>query len=313
MTTAPPDFDQDQELTELRRICDEIRWEILKYSPQQLIGGLWSTMLMSLISKFDDGGDGSLPNVSSDEKHVLFAMEYLHATYAAESVPDPETTLPVDEAVLKGLLELSEKAITHVFRFGFASMAKQFGDKTANFHSLQSTILTNWVLIRGRRYQVMEEEFFSYVFQPHDDVIQELYGVTASNLAEEIQSAVSAVREGIDRARSEITQLMLETSDQANASGLDMAAFMEGNGNFTEEDRKRAASAFDDMMFGGVFNVSKQTNIPQDLLDDLCFEAGSEGQFLDGSDYAGTPLQTLPARVKPLIKIDGKCSEILER
>lgn len=311
MTTDLPESDQDQELTDLRRICDQIRSEILKYSPQQLIGGLWSTMLMSLISKFDDDGDGSLPNVSADEKHVLFAMEYLHATYAAEGVPDPEATLPVDEAVLKGLLELSEKAITHVFRFGFASMAKSFGDKTANFHSLQSTILTNWVLIRGRRYQVMEEEFFSYVLQPHDDVIQELYGITASNLAEEIQSVVSAVREGIDRARSEITQLILETSEQANASGLEMAAFMEGNGIFTEEDRKRAASAFDDMMFGGVFNVSKQTNIPQDLLDDLCFEAGSEGQFLDGSDYAGTPLQTLPARVKPLIKIDGNyfCTE----
>ena len=268
-------------------------------------------MLMSLLSKFDDDGDGSLPHVPADEKHVLFAMEYLHATYAAEGVPDAATALAVDEAVLKELLELSDKAITHVFRFGFASMAKQFGDKTANFHSLQSTILTNWVLIRGRRYQVMEEEFFSYVLQPHDDVIQELYGVSASRLSGEIQAAVSAMREGIDRARNEITQLMSETSEQANASGLDIAAFMRGDGNVTEEDRNRAASAFDDMMFGGVFNLSKQTKIPQELLDDLCFEAGSEDQFLDGSEYAGTPLQTLPARVKPLIKIDGNyfCTE----
>ncbi|MEJ8560143.1 hypothetical protein QTO30_02050 [Yoonia sp. GPGPB17] len=311
MTTDLPDFDQDQELTDLRRICDDIRSEILKHSPQQLIGGLWSMMLMSLISKFDDDGDGSLPNVSADEKHVLFAMEYLHATDAAEGVPGPETALPVDETVLKELLELSEKAITHVFRFGLASMAKQFGDKTANFHSLQSTILTNWVLIRGRRYQVMEEEFFSYVLQPHDDVIQELYGVSASKLSKEIQAAVTAIREGIDRARDEITQLMLETSDQASASGIDMAAFTAGEGNITEEDRKRATSAFDDLMFGGVFNVSKHTNIPQDLLDDLCFEAGSEDKFLDGSDYAGTPLQTLPARVKPLIRIEGNyyCTE----
>lgn len=311
MTTTLPDFDQDQELTDLRHICDEIRSKILKHSPQQLIGGLWSTMLMSLISKFDDDGDGSLPNVSADEKHVLFVMEYLHATYAAEGVPDAEAALPVDETVLKELLELSDKAISHVFRFGFGSMAKQFGDKTANFHSLHSTILTNWVLIRGRRYQVMEGEFFSYVLQPHDDVIQELYGVSASNLSGEIQAAVSAIREGIDRARIEITQLMLETSDQASANGLDMAAFMEGEGNVTKEDRKRATSAFDDMMFGGVFNVSKQTNIPQGLLDDLCFESGSEVHFLDGTDYAGTPLQTIPARVKPLIKIDGHyyCTE----
>ncbi len=311
MTTGFPDMNQDQELSDLRTTCDALRSKILKHSPQQLIGGLWSTMLMSLISKFDDDGDGSLPHVSADEKHVLFAMEYLHATYAAEGVPDAATALAVDEAVLKELLELSDKAITHVFRFGFASMAKQFGDKTADFHSLQSTILTNWVLIRGRRYQVMEEEFFSYVLQPHDDVIQELYGVSASKLSGEIQAAVSSMREGFDRARNEITKLMTETSEQADASGLDMATFMEGDGNVTEEARNRAASAFDDMMFGGVFNVSKQTKIPQELLEDLCFEAGSEGQFLDGSEFSGTPLQTLPARVKPLIKIDGNyfCTE----
>ncbi len=311
MCTDFPDFDLNQELSELRDVCDQIRSKILKHSPQQLIGGLWSTMLMSLISKFDDEGDGNLPNVSADEKHVLFAMEYLHATYAAEGLPDAATSTPVDEVVLKELLELSERAIGHVFRFGFASMAKQFGDETANFHQLQSTILTNWVLIRGRRYQVMEEEFFSYVLQPHDDIIQELYGISASDLSREIQAAVAAVREGIDRAREEITKLMEQTSDQADAAGVSMTAFMEGDGNLTDEDRERASSAFTDMMFGGIFNLSKQTSIPQSLLGDLCYEAGSEDQFLDGSEFGGTPIQTLPARVRPLIKLDGDyyCTE----
>ncbi|MEP3784151.1 hypothetical protein [Ascidiaceihabitans sp.] len=303
MSADFPDFELDQELNELRTVCDQIRSKILMYNPPQLIGGLWSTLLVALMSKFDDEGDGSLPNVSADEKGVLFAMEYLHATYAAEGLPDAAAA-PVDGSVIAELLELSEKAIAHVFHFGFASMAQQFGDDDVNFHQLQSTILTNWVLIRGRRYQVMEEEFFKYVLEPHSDMIKELYGISSNDLAREIQAAVSSAREGIDRARDEISMLMEKTSDQAQAAGLDMKSFMADDSSLTTEDRKRATSAFEDMMFGGVFNVSKHTKIPKTLLEDLSFEPGAEDQFLDGTEYAGTPLQTLPARIKPLIKLD---------
>lgn len=301
-----PDFDVEEELAELRDTCDQIRARILEYSPQELIGGLWSTMLMSLIAKFNDDGDGSLPDVSIDEKNVLFAMEYLHATYAAEGLPDPSATKPVDDVGLKEILELSDKAIVHVFRFGLAFTAEKFSDETAAIHKLESTIVSNWVLIRGKRYQVMEEEFFRFVLEPHDDILQELYGIPASVLSQEIHATITAVREGIDKARDEITNLMQKTSNGADAAGMDMAAFMENDESLSEEDRERVKSAFEDMFLGGVFNVSKQSNIPHALLDDLCYEAGSEDQFLDGSGFGGTPLQTLPARVKPLIKIDGE-------
>ncbi|SER81562.1 hypothetical protein SAMN04490244_10391 [Tranquillimonas rosea] len=300
-----------RELSELRSICDQIRSKILMYNPQQLIGGLWSTMLMSLISRFDDEGNGSLPNVTADEKHVLFALEYLHATYAAEGLPDTTASKTVDDVILKELLELSEKAITQAFRLGFSSISEHLDNETTSLYQLQSTILTNWVLIRGRRYPVMEEEFLNYVLQPHDAIIRELYDISAPDLAKEIQAAAAAAREGIDRARDVIERLLQKTTDQADSAETSILAILEGGGNMTDEDREQLSSAYDDMMLGGIFNVSKQTSIPHDLLADLCYEAGSEDQFVDGSDFSGTPLQTLPARVRPLVKIDGDyfCTE----
>src|SRR5699024_3675830 len=69
-------------------------------------------------------------------------------------------------------------------------------------------------------------------------------------------------------------------------------------------DQSRAAGqAMDDMLRGGISNVSRHTKLPPDLLSDLAYQRGEETEFFAEGDFAGTPYRTLPARKKPLIKL----------
>ncbi len=71
-------------------------------------------------------------------------------------------------------------------------------------------------------------------------------------------------------------------------------------------ERHRAATlGMDDMLRGGICNVSRHTQLPPALLADLAYERGEDTEFFAEGPYCGTPFRTLPARKKPLIKIDN--------
>jgi hypothetical protein len=60
------------------------------------------------------------------------------------------------------------------------------------------------------------------------------------------------------------------------------------------------------MIHGGICNVSRHTQLPATLLQDLSFIRGQETEFYAEGPYSGTPLRTLPARKKPLMKLGSE-------
>jgi hypothetical protein len=57
-------------------------------------------------------------------------------------------------------------------------------------------------------------------------------------------------------------------------------------------------------MFGGGCNLSRHSGLPQPLLEDLCYEPGQNTVFWAEGQFSGTPLRSLPARIKPGIKLN---------
>lgn len=278
--------------------------------PQALVGYLWAQVLMSLIGRHNQDHDGDgLPSVSPHENSLLFAMEYVHATVSVDGLP--ESFSEFDENAAKEIVKLSQEALALCFQYAMtgprlSSITPKLKDERLAFQ-----ILSNWVLIRGRRYQVMEEEFFQYVLQPHEEAIKKTYGIGSAELAADLQKAANAPRVGFDDARSRMIEIMkLVDSDQANDPG-DMQATIEKAKEKHPEIAKEAASIFEDMFNGGLFNLTKQTDIPPTLLADLAFEPAENEEFDDGSIVSGTPFKTLPARVKPLLKLGNEfyCTE----
>lgn len=307
----PPEIGTEEEvLNDLKAKCQRIRELIRPMMPQALVGYLWAQVLMSLMGRHDPDQDGDgLPSFSPNEQSLLFAMEYVHATVSVDGLPSSFDEF--DETAANQVVELSQEALALCFQYAMigthkGTIAPRFEDERLAFQ-----ILSNWVLIRGRRYQVMEEEFFQYVLLPHDEAIKETYGIGSAELAKELQKAADAPRVGFDNARTRMIEIMeLVDSDQA-AEPTDMQATIEKAKEKHPELAEEAASIFEDMFNAGLFNLTKQTGIPPKLLADLAFEPAEDDAFDDGTDVSGTPFKTLPARVKPLLKLgsDFYCTE----
>ena len=125
---------------------------------------------------------------------IQFLLEYVHAVLASDEAPDE---IKFNEKQSVELFELSNKLREKAMFFAMASSAdtknKDFGPDTAD---IEFHIKSNWVLLRGNRYQVLESEFYSYVLEPHDDALKEIYGVGAAEIAKGFQDMANATRTG---------------------------------------------------------------------------------------------------------------------
>jgi hypothetical protein len=81
--------------------------------------------------------------------------------------------------------------------------------------------------------------------------------------------------------------------------GAAIEKLKEGGGNFGAE----MSHAMHDMFYGGICNLSRHTNFTSTLLEDLSYLPGGNTEFFADGDFKGTPMRTLPALIKPGIKL----------
>lgn len=158
-------------------------------------------------------------------------------------------------------------------------------------------------MLRGNRYQVLEGEFYRYVLAPHDDVLKEVYGVGATEIAEGFQDMANATRSGHANAIEEMMKQFEAAQGFAAEQEKPLEDVLEVWVAANTDQSKTAELSMDDMFRGGIANVSRHTKLPPDLLADLAYQRGEETEFFAEGDFAGTPYRTLPARKKPLIQL----------
>lgn len=267
-------------------------------------------MFLSLISNSDAENDHESLVAGPDEQVLIFAMEYIHAVVASDGLCVPEFE-NVDTEVGDRILEIAKDAMSQCFMFGMVSSKDNELLGSYENQTLAFTILSNWVMIRGKRYQVLEEEFFSFTLEPHDDVLQELYGIGASEIAAEIQKVAEASRSGVQRSADSLAALMEESQEAAKQSDLSYEQFLPKLAEQRPEIAEQVGIAIRDMFIGGTFNLSKETTLPDSFLKDLSFQPGEASKFFDDGEFSGTPFKTLPARIKPLVQIGDEyyCTE----
>ena len=209
-----------------------------------------------------------------------------------------------DDAQCAELFELGRKLREQAMFFAMATCADTeggvFGPDTAD---IEFRAKFTWVMLRGNRYQVLEGEFYRYVLAPHNDVLKEVYGVGAADIAEGFQAMAEATRSGHADAIMEMMQQFEAARAFAAARSKPLEEVMEAWVAANAEQSKAAGRAMDDMFRGGIANVSRHTKLPPTLLADLAYRRGEETEFFAAGDFVGTPYRTLPARKKPLIQL----------
>ena len=289
-------------MKEMEATAANMRDLIVSMPPEDLLGYIYAQRLMTMMA---GSGEASTEHDNEDPdgtiNEVQFLLEYVHAVLASDTVPDK---VEFDETKCTELFALSSKLKSQAMFFAIGSSGvtenEDFGPDTADieFH-MKST----WVLLRGNRYQVLEGEFYSYVLAPHDDVLKEVYGVGANEVAEGFQDMANATRAGHANAIEEMMRQFQAAQNFALEQEKPLEEVMEEWVAANADQSEAAGRAMDDMLRGGISNVSRHTNLPPELLADLAYLRGEETEFFAEGDLIGTPYRTLPARKKPLIKL----------
>lgn len=289
-------------LKDMESTAARMRKLIVAMPPHDLLGYLYAQYMIKAMesqipasSRQEVNGPDDLINENQ------FLLEYVHAVLASDNSPN---NMAFEEALCAELFELGRKLREQAMFFAMVTSADTkdgvFGPDTAD---IEFRAKSTWVMLRGNRYQVLEGEFYSYVLAPHNDVLKEMYGVDATNIAEGFQAMANANRSGHADAITEIGQQFEAVQAFAAAQNKPLETVMEAWVAANAEQSEAAGWAMDDMFRGGIANVSRHTKLPPTLLADLAYRRGEETEFFAAGDFAGTPYRTLPARKKPLIQL----------
>ncbi|WP_262184746.1 YecA family protein [Pseudomonas sp. 5P_3.1_Bac2] len=275
---------------------------IVAMPPHDLLGYIYAQYVMKAmadqgLSQSQDEADGSDNLINENQ----FMLEYVHAVLASDVAP---AEMAFDEAQCAELFECSRKLREQAMFFAMVTSADTkdgvFGPDTAD---IEYRAKSTWVMLRGNRYQVLEGEFYRYVLAPHNDVLQEVYGVSATDIAEGFQAMADATRSGHADAIAVMLGQFEAAQSFAAAQDKPLEQVMEAWVAANTDQMKAARWAMDDMFRGGIANVSLHTKLPSTLLADLAYRRGEETEFFAAGDFTGTPYRTLPARKKPLIQL----------
>ena len=259
---------------------------------------------MGVLRHHEDGGGDTGPDKGLI-KEFQFVLEYVHAVWSAHEGAFAEGQL--DEAKAKELLEVCKRSSNTAMFYAMASSQlgkfNEFGDATPD---VEFQAKSTWTLIRGHRYQVLEREFFEFSLAPHEEALKKAYGIGAAEIAAGMQTIANTIRGGYSDAASALFEGFDQSQELIAEGGLSledaMAKIKAENKGFEE----KLGGALKDMFFGGTCNVSKHTKLPELLLQDMAYEPGAEKSFFAEGEFKGTPYRTLPARIRPLVKLkDG--------
>jgi hypothetical protein len=290
---------------EMESLASKIREMTRSLPPVQLLAWVWAKYHMSIMTELRKKDNNYRPNKSAIGE-LQFELEYLHAIWSCEPDYDVKSA-PLDEEKASVLMQSLKKLKELTLDFCFASSwAKHASGNDVYLTKLEFEAKSAWVIIRGHRYQVLEEEFFQYVLAPHTDALKKVYGMEANAIAAGIQAIANILRTGV----SDAVQKLFKGMEQANLLMLggskDLKGAIAALKAADEKYEREMAGAIEDVFHGGICSMSRHSNFTATLLDDLSFCPGENIEFFADGDFKGTPLRTLPARIKPGIKLGDK-------
>lgn len=289
---------------QMEEIAEEIRELIVSQPPVALLGYLLGQTHIALM--YEAAETEELPRLNSQilQQHQL-ALEYAHAVWSSEpNLPAENTRLNEDEAAK--LLEAFERLSKTTMLYCMASSAASRDPERPKLADMQFHAKSSWSLIRGHRYQVLEQEFFRYALRPHDDALRSAYGMNSDQIAASIQGIADSMRAGFSEAAEGVMQRFEQVNALVDETGDDLETVMKALAVADDTFMSSTADLMKDMLFGGTSNLSRHTEITQPLLEDLCFLPGENTEFFGEGSFRGTPMRTLPARIKPGVKLGAE-------
>lgn len=167
-----------------------------------------------------------------------------------------------------------------------------------------------WVNIRGKRYQLHDPVAIEEQLEPHDAVIQELFGVSSAVLLDGLHKVWRSLTFGLGDAADVMVEFQSETR-KALARVSSQPAGAETEADWKEIYKDEKLAALGQKMAGlwqglDLFDVGALTGWPSILLDELSWSPGEDIDFFADGEFKGWPLRVWPVFKRPFLKLGGK-------
>lgn len=234
------------------------------------------------------------------DNNALLVPEYLQSMLVVldQAALNEEASETNKQAALAELFDDCEELIEIGRPLKMARAVEAVGggnwDNSLRQFQLESKLYED---LRGKRYQVLEEPYLRYLIEGQDKLIQEIYGTSGSKVVDGAIALMDSLIKGWQAAIDEMRGFMddLETLDQNDQAVMDQFRY-----------RVVESNCYARLFGPNLFDVEAITGWPATLIGDLSLDAfsGSEATRIDFENL--DPVESLPIRKMPFIRIGGK-------
>jgi preprotein translocase subunit SecA len=167
-----------------------------------------------------------------------------------------------------------------------------------------------WINIRGKRYHVHERQALFEILAPHSDVLLRLFGIDSVTFVNELAKILAKLTRGLADSMQELNKFRDDTLNRLEAVagehlGLSFEALRDKV--FEDKDLAERREKVGGQLFGmDLFDVAKNTALPETLLDALTWSPGEDTDFFAPGEFSGWPLRIWPVMKRPFIRLDGR-------
>lgn len=271
----------------------KIKNEISFCNPLMLLKFTKDMAMLSNLNKFSE------LDYSNEENAVIMSQEYIQSILVSTEnyFDDTESEEDQDKRWHSVIADIEDLYKEFVYFFIYWSANKKdTGDISDDMmhYIVESQML---YLVRGNRYQVFELEPLKNLLPMHNDVLVELFGVTANQVIEGLVKLEYSMSQGLADAWMDMGKKYDEFCETVDLGANPEAAL---------EDARDLMNPIVEKIFGVALNdISRITGWDSRLIDALSLGIGECNFFFDGSEFSGWPIMEMPTKRKPFIKIDG--------
>ena len=271
-------------------VCN-LREKILNCDPLHLLRFAQVRMLLNRIGISSEFQQSDFESIAIDR----FA-EYVQSVYVSGSL---HVTVQTDneEDEFNSILNDYINLFKHIHQY-YISLASEWTvenkyDKDLVYNILEVQLMYG---VRGKRYQFMEKEDFSALLVSHNEIFNQLFGLSADDIIEGIGKLQYALSQGWFDALNKLGQMFEEfhLTDEENLESC------------IEKQRKTGQRSVSEVFGLERNNVINVTGWSEKFVKELSYECGQETSFFSHNEYAGWPAIDLPIQKRPFISIDGQ-------
>ena len=293
---------------ETPQLIAQIAELVAELPPDQLLERAWHEEFRAFAEVTDD------TDIHHDEIVANKMVTYVQSVIAAVT-PAPVQKSTVSEEDWQTLKDLVSKLFG--FHMRAFTMSLREPKESAALHDpeareaarIESFLVDLWYTVWGRRFPSHLTQYLEDLLLPQSAILEDLFGVTAADLIRGLVRIDVALRFGHAITVRDLEELgLIPESDSLvkppqadripDPDWVDRAARYLGW--LTNEGDVRAR-----VFEYGLFDVSRNSQLPDKLLRELSWEPGEDDEFFSPGHLAGSPLRSWPIMKRPFLRIDG--------